>query len=242
MTAVPVGGGEVQAGVEAVAARAVAVADRRVDRAAQRGGGHWRPGERGERRRAGDAVGGEAGEGLQAADARSSSARRSRRRPCPTGSRGSRARTAAPRRPSRARRRSAGGCRPGGGRASPGRGASAGRRCRRRTRPARAWMRRTPLAVPGPASPSTAPVIDGVGTQRDLQGGDTRAGGECGRGSEKARRDRRRRHPGPERQHFAQGVLALTIESCPRARFGAAASGAAARPGDDARAVARART
>src|SRR5205823_2778452 len=60
-------GDEVDAGVEAVSARAEGVSDRREDGPGQRdGGARWRPAEGGDRRGAGDRVGRQAGEALEA--------------------------------------------------------------------------------------------------------------------------------------------------------------------------------
>ena len=217
------GGGEVQAGVEAGcrAGRSGRRPARRsgVRRAGARTGGR---GERGERRRAGDAVGGQAGEGLQAARPRRRCGRRSRRRPCRSGkpwvsSANCSAATSQPRWPARSGRLPTG-WRP----SAPSARRVCGPTMPSATRPARAWMRRTPAAVPGPASPSTAPGVD-ARARAARPAARRRAGWRrSGRGGEQARRDRRRRHPVRTRQHFAESVLALTLESCrrPRARRG----------------------
>ena len=143
--------------MEAGAARAVAVAERRLDREPQRGARDRRAGEGGERRRPGDAVGGQSGERLRAADgglgagaeaavevpAREAAGleRELQRGDVPAAvalARSGRLPTGwRPWRPSARRVR--------------------GPTIPSTASPARAWIRRTPAVVAGPGDPSTAP-------------------------------------------------------------------------------------
>ena len=203
--------------MEGGAARAVAVAERRrrsgVRSAGARTGGAR---EGGERRGAGDAVGG-AGRRRPAA-----------RRTAPAVRGAEAAVDAAAREPVGLERELQRGDVPaavaGAQRAAADRVAALARRAR-----GACAGRRSPSAhEPAPALDAAhagararareavdRPGVDAVRAQRDLQRGDARAGGRSGRGGEKARRDRRRRHPCPDRQqHSGLFCAADTRRSC----------------------------